>query len=274
MRRKKIKKRKKHIRLKKKVIVIILLIIICSFIWRKHRVNIELNGDTTTTIKVGEEYKDELFTLVDNKKNIDLNDIEYKITTDLDINKLGNYKYKYTIKYLDKEYNIERKVEVIDDTPPELIINEKLLKKNICKSSKSNEAKAIDNYDGDVTDKIEKEIRKDGINYRVSDSSGNVAEVFKNVSINDKTKPSISLNGDKTVYLIINNEYQEEGFKASDNCDGDITSKVSVDGKVNNRKEGTYTLTYSVSDAKGNKTSVKRTVIVNTKKNLDIINKK
>ncbi len=266
----------RHKRLKKKVLYILIIIVavIGFLILNKHQVNVELVGDYNITIKVGNEYKDDLFTLVDNKKNIELNEIEYEVDTDLDINVLGKYQYKYLIKYGNKEYRLTRLIEVIDDTPPEIIIDEDLLKKNECNVSGNKEIKATDNYDGDITDKVIKEVVEDGINYRVNDSSNNVTEVFKKINLNDKTKPSLTLSGDKSLYIILNEEYHEPGYKASDNCDGELTNKVKIDGKVDNKKEGTYTITYTISDASGNKTSLSRSVIVISQKNLDIKNKK
>ncbi|WP_431520951.1 immunoglobulin-like domain-containing protein [Clostridium paraputrificum] len=61
------------------------------------------------------------------------------------------------------------------------------------------------------------------------------------------------------------------GVKASDSEDGDLTSKISINGKVDNSKAGEYTLTYSVSDSKGAVTTVTRVVTV-FDKNAPIIN--
>ena len=52
------------------------------------------------------------------------------------------------------------------------------------------------------------------------------------------------------------------GVKASDSEDGDLTSKISINGKVDNTKAGEYTLTYTVSDSKGAVTTVTRVVTV------------
>lgn len=45
------------------------------------------------------------------------------------------------------------------------------------------------------------------------------------------------------------------GLKATDKEDGDLTSKVTVSGKVDTSKVGEYTLEYSVEDSKGLKTT-------------------
>ena len=52
------------------------------------------------------------------------------------------------------------------------------------------------------------------------------------------------------------------GLKVIDNVDGDITDKVEIEGTVNNRKLGTYTLKYTVKDNSKNKTVIERTIKV------------
>src|SRR5574344_2835993 len=55
-------------------------------------------------------------------------------------------------------------------------------------------------------------------------------------------------------------------FTATDNYDGDLTNKVKVTGEVNNKKEGLYKVTYTVSDSNNN-TAVLDTWINVQKKN-------
>jgi LPXTG-motif cell wall-anchored protein len=52
------------------------------------------------------------------------------------------------------------------------------------------------------------------------------------------------------------------GVTATDDKDGDLTSAVTVAGTVDTATEGTYTLTYSVTDAAGNTTTATRQVTV------------
>ena len=47
-----------------------------------------------------------------------------------------------------------------------------------------------------------------------------------------------------------------------DECDGDITSQVQVEGAVNTQQAGDYTITYRVTDASGNVAEAKRNVTV------------
>lgn len=82
------------------------------------------------------------------------------------------------------------------------------------------------------------------------------------ISPPDITKPTITLKGDSTITININEAYVEQGATATDNIDGDITSKIVISGSVDKTTAGTYTLTYSVKDTSGNETNVTRTVKV------------
>ena len=74
--------------------------------------------------------------------------------------------------------------------------------------------------------------------------------------------PVISLVGSSTIYLGVGDNYTDTGATAEDSIDGDITSSITSSGTVDTATEGTYTITYSVSDAAGNSVSITRTVIV------------
>ena len=75
--------------------------------------------------------------------------------------------------------------------------------------------------------------------------------------------PVISLIGSSSISIERGTTYSDAGATASDNIDGDITSSITTSGLVDTSTPGTYTITYSVSDAAGNSTSLSRTVIVN-----------
>lgn len=86
--------------------------------------------------------------------------------------------------------------------------------------------------------------------------------VTRKVKVVDHKKPVISLQGPDMVRVFENGTYQEPGYQAKDNYDGDITTKVTIDNKVNIKKIGTYTITYHVQDSSGNKTQRSRKVQV------------
>lgn len=78
----------------------------------------------------------------------------------------------------------------------------------------------------------------------------------------DTTAPVISLIGANPFLVEQGTVFVEPGYIATDNVDGDLTANVSATGGVNAGIVGTYTRTYSVSDAAGNGTAVQRVVEV------------
>ena len=55
---------------------------------------------------------------------------------------------------------------------------------------------------------------------------------------------------------------QMDGATATDDRDGDLTSKIETIGSVDTKKAGTYKITYVVKDSAGNTATATRTVIV------------
>ena len=82
------------------------------------------------------------------------------------------------------------------------------------------------------------------------------------VKVEDVVGPKIELVGDKELELTINTEYVELGFKAIDNKDGDVTSSVKIENKIDNTKLCTYEVIYTVSDSSDNKSKAIRKVKV------------
>ncbi|KAB1154584.1 DUF5011 domain-containing protein [Tenacibaculum aiptasiae] len=80
----------------------------------------------------------------------------------------------------------------------------------------------------------------------------------------DTVAPVITLLGNSVENINVGDSYTDAGATASDNVDGNITANIVVTGSVDANTQGTYTLTYNVSDAAGNAaTAVTRTVNVN-----------
>ena len=91
------------------------------------------------------------------------------------------------------------------------------------------------------------------IHYDVTDSAGNNAiQQNRTINVVDETPPSITLMGPANMTVLVNSTYIEPGYTATDNVDGDITSRVVVTGMVNVTKAGTYRIHYDVADDAGN----------------------
>ena len=75
----------------------------------------------------------------------------------------------------------------------------------------------------------------------------------RKVKIIDTVSPELTL-GDKEIYCTVNDKCDDITYKAVDNYDGDITSKVTKTSNVDIKKKGTYGIVFSVEDSSGNKT--------------------
>ena len=80
--------------------------------------------------------------------------------------------------------------------------------------------------------------------------------IYRRVEVVDTQVPTIELVSDPDRYTLPGHPYEEEGFTATDNYDGDITDRV-------HRVEKDGTVTYTVKDSFGNTTTVTRTIVYN-----------
>lgn len=221
---------------------------------------ITLKGSKNVKLGYKEEYKEKgykaKFLGDDITKNV-------KVMGKVNSNKLGTYTLTYSVKEGVFEKKVTRKVNVVDKDAPviKLSSNDDIY---VCPNSeyKDEEFSAIDDYDGDVTKNVKVLKGKNMITYTVKDKHGNSSTVSRNIIYKDNSKPTITLKGSDTVYLLVGDKYREIGYEASDNCDGNITDSVKRDVKIDVNTPGEYKVVYSVSDKASNKTVVERKVIV------------
>jgi len=74
--------------------------------------------------------------------------------------------------------------------------------------------------------------------------------------------PEMQIFGDANITHFKDTAWVDPGVEAHDVRDGNLTSDIVVTGTVDVNTTGTYTLTYTVSDAAGNEASITRTVNV------------
>ncbi|MBA3925592.1 immunoglobulin-like domain-containing protein [Listeria rustica] len=128
--------------------------------------------------------------------------------------------------------------------------------------------KATDTEDGDLTSQIQVltnnvDTTKPGtyeVTYEVTDSDGNKATFTRAVVMTEAP----TLTGEATTTLNPNSDFDPMAtMQAADAEDGDITDQIKVvSNPVDTSKPGSYTVTYEVVDAGGNKATFTRTIIV------------
>lgn len=188
---------------------ILLISLITSFILilNKVKVSFALNGEDTLLINYGQLYIESGFEA--NVFNHNLND-KVEVTTDLNVSVLGEYNINYNLSYLDKEYNLVRKVKVVDNEKPMITLNgEKDITLYVNDVYKELGVTAIDNYDGDISNKViitgnvdTSKVGEYNLVYSVVDSSGNMSSTSRNVNV---------------INRVVNTFVTNEGYNDNDN---------------------------------------------------------
>ncbi len=93
-----------------------------------------------------------------------------------------------------------------------------------------------------------------------ADAAGNTASTTFNVTTNDGTPPAITLLGINPATVPAESIYSDAGATAVDSVSGVVS--VLRTGGVNTAVAGTYTLTFTATDAAGNVATTTRTVVV------------
>lgn len=246
-------------------IVLLFAIGIFVKVFNKYSIEFSVKNETTRYIEYGDTYDENMISAVYKGTILGEQGEELEILKEgeVDTKKLGKYTVKYIANYNDMEESITVNYIVIDSKKPviDLVINEDTYTSPKDKYVEEGFS-AIDNYDGDLTDKVIRE-EKDGIVfYTVSDSFGNTTTVERKIVYKDTVAPVITLNGEADLKISTGEEYVEAGFVANDDCEGDISDKVVVSGEVDTAKNGSYVITYAVKDSYGNECVINRNVTV------------
>ncbi len=192
--------------------------------------------------------------------------LQVRTSTDLDTAKLGSYNITYEASFFLFRAAATRTVRIVDREPPSIVLTHSGGSVLLPGEEYVEEGFAAeDNYDGVLTDKVQREVFEDRVVYTVTDSSGNTASVERPLELQDVTPPVLALKGEQTVTINAGEKFEEPGYTATDNKDGDLTDKVTVSDSYNINKGGTYTITYTVTDAAGNTATATRKLVVKAK---------
>ena len=232
---------------------------------------ITLEGDAEMTLEALEStYTEPGATATDNYDG----DITESIVISGSVNKdvVGDYTIRYNVT--DANGNaadeVTRTIHVVDTTKPTIALdNNNVYSMEVFGQIPEFNATAIDSYDGLINVVVTNNINPTvvgtyKVTFTATDSHNNSKVVEKEFTVVDTTKPVITLNGDAEMTLEAKvNTYTEYGAVATDNYDGNITSRIVREGTVDTDVIGDYTITYNVTDTNGNAADqVTRTVHV------------
>ncbi|MCD8028867.1 MAG: DUF5011 domain-containing protein, partial [Erysipelotrichaceae bacterium] len=195
-----------------------------------------------------------------------------EIHSDLDTSELGSQTIAVSVSDNSGNTTTETYEFCITDTEaPTITLSNESITVDYGSSFDYNDYVTVkDNFDKDVDVSVDGSIdtKSEGtqtLTITATDSSENTSTATLTVDVEDISAPTIKLSKTK-VSIYVGDRFSASKYlsSATDNKDGDLTDEVEIDSSVKTSKAGTYTVTYSVSDEAGNKTS--KTLKVTVKK--------
>lgn len=176
---------------------------------------------------------------------------------------LGTYTVTHTATYEDLSVSATQTIIIQDTTAPVLTLTGgEIGYYSPGYTYTETGFKAIDNYDGDITDQVVSSQTEDGITYTVTDSLGNTTTVTRKIECKDVVAPVITLNGEERLEIAHGSTFTDPGATALDDVDGDITASVTVTGSIDTNVYGEQFITYFVEDSSGNVSELQRSVVI------------
>ena len=213
-------------------------------------------------------------------KIFNLLDISVQTLSDLCLNKLGNYYYKYNIKSNnnDLSFTLTRNITIRDIESPRIDLSGRNLIFEVYKlpswfNIQNNFGATIsDNYTSTqdlsfvITSQPLFDISKVNtytFTYRLDDKNGNVTIATRIVKVIDSTNPTFELIGSNPLYWNANILYKDPGIDPFDNYDLSLTVIVETDLSVNSVNViGLYYYKYFIIDDYDNSVNITRRVYI------------
>ncbi len=228
---------------------------------------IEFVGGRELSVEVFEDYQDMGIIVRDHAGRAVDTEVSAD-TLDFGTDIPRNCRITYSFRYKNHTFNVSRLVHVVDTTPPKIfLVGDNTVAVEAYEDYKELGCIAIDNYNGDISQEATVSYSGDRMHevlasYKVTDSSGNKAQVSRKIEIRDIQPPKLSLKGYKSEVVIKGSKYIEKGCSAYDNSDGDISANIEIIGTVDTSTTGIYVLEYVVVDVAGNSSSLTRRIRV------------
>lgn len=188
--------------------------------------------------------------------------IKVKTVGEVDTGKMGRQEIEYVARFLFRKYSVTRTVNVVDKTPPVITLKHtEGYEPSWFEGYEEEGFSAIDNLDGDVTDKVERKVFPDHLEYSVTDSAGNTATVTRQSNFSD-TAPRIELLGETEMEVYAGARFDDPGVSVHDGHGNDLSGYLQTDGLIIPYKAGDYDLRYYIENAQGDVVEARRHVKV------------
>lgn len=180
----------------------------------------------------------------------------------VDCNTPGDYTIEYTATRAGRSWHARRTVQVRDLTPPVITLQHREGYVTTWFAGYEEEGySAIDNIDGDLTDRVERRAYDDHVDYEVTDAAGNRSSVTREVPFS-VGKPVITLTDGTETEIPAALLYTDPGFTAADEQGNDLSYAVQVSGEVDPERCGDYERVYRIDSGQGYGVTVTRHVRV------------
>ena len=223
---------------------------------------VHVNGNNTQTVECHHNFNDPGATASDDCAGT----LSVTTTGSVDPNTVGIYTLTYTATDGPNIASNFRTVNVIDTTPPTVVLNGNAERTVECHHNYNDpSATASDDCAGTLSVTTSGSVDANTVGdytltYAASDISGNSATNFRVVHVTDTTPPALSIQGQNPKTVECHNNFNDPGATASDTCAG--TLNVTTTGTVDPNIVGFYTLTYTATDPANNTVSDTRLVQV------------
>ena len=222
-------------------------------------------GEDEITLEYGTPYVEPGFYAVTTGRLFGESEKHLEVETlgEVDTGRLGSYVLRYVTHFAFSEYAAERRVNVVDTTPPVIELKHIEGYEPTWMTGYAEEGyTAYDACDGDLTGRVLREPTEDGVRYTVSDASGNTTSVERLLPKINYEPPVITLLGGEALTVEAGLQFTDPGCTAVDNLGNDWTDYVVVDGEVVPWLAGTYELYYTITSERGEDVTAVRTVTV------------
>lgn len=232
----------------------------------EYHLHIQLRGAEEVTLEYGNDFSDpgvHAWLTVGDSLTIEQEITDVAIEGQVDCQTLGSYALIYTVTYDNMQESIRRIIHIVDTQAPVITLLSDPDHYTYPGHSYEEEGfKAMDGYDGDITDRVVRTEENGVVTYRVTDASGNETVTERVIRYDDPVPPTLSLRGKENITIKQGQPYNDPGVSASDECDGNLNAAVQIEGSVNIYIPGEYVITYTVQDAAGNQATAQRRVVV------------